>query len=337
MDMERTLYIDRVVRRFIPLHITGGAWGIYHRGTIQVGTAGFTMQSGGDIVTPDTWFDLASLTKVVGTLPAILLGVQLNLFTLDDELGRWIPDTSPSLGRARIRSMLSHTAGLPPDFGEIGQLSLLSHGALWDGVRKISTHPSPEQGVYSDVGFFLLGCVIESVWARSYLRVIQDVVLQGLPVKVLERVNPAVSSVAATRYCPVRQRVLHGEPQNMAVWKWGRAAGHAGLFATVRSVLHYGVWWLSQLKDPYYASTVDPIVPGRGLGWMLAGCPQLPSVDWPMDAFGHTGFTGTSIVVIPSREMVGVLLTNRTHSGMDNHWIRPLREEFYATLLDHFK
>lgn len=331
--MERDPHIERIVRRFIPLHVTGGAWGVYHRGAIQVGAAGLTMQTGGEVVTPDTWFDLASLTKVVGTLPAILLGAKRNLFTLGDVLGRWMPDASSSLGRTSIRSVLSHTAGLPPDFGEVGQLSTLSADGLWDCVRKIATQPRPDQAVYSDVGYFLLGRVIESVWERAYLSVIQDVVLQGLSIEVRETVNPSVSSVAATRYCPVRERVLHGEAQNMAVWKWGRAAGHAGLFATVRSVLQYGVWWLSMLKDPCYSSAREPIVPGRGLGWMLAGCPQLPDVDWPPDAFGHTGFTGTSIVVIPSREMVGVLLTNRTHSGMNNPWIRPLREEFYSALI----
>ena len=325
--------LQSIVQCFVPAHVQGGAWGLYCDGDMMFGAAGSTTQSGSDPVTPDTWFDLASLTKVIGTLPAILVASQHCRLALDDHVGQWLPDVSVSVGSQTIRALLTHMAGLPAEFEMISPSHPQTPTDIWDWVRTLTITAPTDHAVYSDIGYFLLGLISEKVWGKPFLQAVREEALSGLQVEIKERVDPMTSSVAATRYCPLRQRIIHGEAQNKVVALWGRAAGHAGLFSTTRSVLQYGIWWLSRLNQSPFGEAVQPVVPGRGLGWMLAGCPQLPNAPWPRDTFGHTGFTGTSLVVIPSRQLVSVLLTNRTHPRVDNAWIRPLREQFYATVL----
>ena len=331
--MELAMKLKSIVQRFVPEHIYGAAWGIYRSGEMTLGSAGWTTQSGLDPITPDTWFDLASLTKVIGTLPAILVASQHRRLALNNPIGHWMPELSVSVQRQTIRALLSHTAGLPSGFEVIGPSYLPTPAAIWERVRTLTVTDSKHQAVYSDIGYFLLGLIVERVWGKPLVRVVQEDVLPAPPICLKERVDPLTASVAATRYCPTRQRIIQGEAQNRVVAVWGQALGHAGLFSTARSVLQYGIWWLSQLNQSPFEEAVQPVVAGRGLGWMLAGCPQLPNVPWPPDAFGHTGFTGTSLVAIPGRQLVAVLLTNRTHPNMDNPWIRPMREEFYAAVL----
>ncbi len=330
--MELAQILGSIVRRFVPSRIYGAAWAIYEAGHIQIDAVGFTTYSGREGVTPDTWFDLASLTKVVGTLPAILVASQNHRLTLDDSAGQWLPELSQSVGNQTIRALLSHTAGLPPGFEDVVPPSVRTPDGIWRHIRDLSVAEGEHEALYSDIGYFLLGQIIERVWEKPFVRVVQEI-LAGVCVEVQERIDSQALSVAATRYCPERQHIIQGEPQNRVVAIWGRAAGHAGLFSTAPGILHYGLWWLSLWDHLPFQEAVQRVVPGRGLGWMLPGCPELPRVPWPSDAFGHTGFTGTSLVVIPSRRLVAVLLTNRTHPRMDNPWIRPLREEFYSALL----
>lgn len=328
--------LTQVVKKFVPRYICGAVWGVFYADECWYGACGTTSRDSQLPMNRKTWFDLASLTKVIGTLPVILMATKRKLLSLDDTLSKFIPHLSGEIGSVTPRQLLSHTAGLPADFGPIEREDFLDANQLWDRISHLSpVRSSSPIAIYSDVGYFLLGILIETIAKDSFGHIVQHEISEPLGIPLLEHVDPFQESVAATRYCPVRQRIVRGEPQNLVSWIWKRACGHAGLFGTVDSVLNYGRWWLTRLNDPLFAETIHPVVPGRGLGWMLAGCDQLPLVEWPVDTFGHTGFTGTSLIIMPKKRIVGVLLTNRTHPFPNNPWIRQLRIAFYQTLLDY--
>lgn len=145
-------------------------------------------------------------------------------------------------------------------------------------------------------------------------------------------------TIAATRFCPERKRILQGDPQNLLVHHWGRLCGHAGLFTSAIEVLSYAQLWLPGAMSPWGETwrslALKEWVRGRGLGFMLPPNPQLPGnhVPYPAGAFGHTGFTGTSFMVFPREKKIGVLLTNRTHPSFANEYHHEVRTLFYTQL-----
>lgn len=287
-----------------------------------------------------TWFDLASLTKVTVTLPLCLDLVGEKQWTWETRVGDVMLDASPLLSRVTVHQLLTHTGGLP------SSLFMPEHlpdnaDALLEQVLATDPIDLMGQSAYSDVGMFLLGLMIERARQEPLMSLAQRRIFRPLKVEFRESLNPQLDSVAATRYCPVRKRVLQGEPQNLATHVWGSLTGHAGLFGQSEGVLEYGRAWLKRTGLPWpdqvTRSALQPQQDHRACGWMLAGCSQLvPAVPWPADTFGHTGFTGTALAIIPSRDMVCVLLSNRTHRGSfmaSAPAIRRLREAFFGAVL----
>lgn len=334
-----------VIRSFTDTgQIPGIAYAVSIGGQVVSGCSGVTRwDESVEPVHEGTWFDLASLTKVVVTLPLCLELVGQNRWTWETRVSEVIHEASPRLGQVTVQQLLSHTSGLPSDLFLPENLPD-NRDTLRE--RVLSSKPVDLLGrsAYSDVGMFLLGLMIERVRQEPLMSLAQRVLFGPLNVEFRDRVNPQLDSVAATRYCPVRNRVLQGEPQNLATHRWGSLTGHAGLFGQAEGVLQYGRAWLQDGRLLPWPETVtraalQPQRDHRGYGWMLAGCSQFaPLVPWPSDTFGHTGFTGTALAVIPSRDMVCVLLSNRTHRGSFTEsapTIQRLRELFFATVLSN--
>ena len=316
-----------------------GAVAIYGTATtIQAPIAAGFRRLDGPATTPDTRYDLASLTKVVSTLPCVLRLLTDGAVRLDDPVRRFISNAgwfqSPSLGDATIRELLTHTAGLPawePLYTRTND-RLVGLGAALQTAR-----PNIGQVVYSDLGFIVLGAIIERVCGQRQDAFLREVVLD--PMGMAETgYGPAGPPVAATENCGWRTCVLEGVVHDENAYALGGVAGHAGLFGTAGDLAAYCQAWLRgdpRLGDPGLlakARSEQATGPGvrRALGWLLKGEGSFAGPAASLQGYGHTGFTGTSLWIEPDAGWFAVLLTNRVHphrSGGPN--IQQIRRDFH--------
>ncbi len=251
-----------------------------------------------------TWFDLASLTKVLFTTPAILRLAAQGVIGLDDTLTAAIPDLrqydrSAAERRLTFRQCLAHQTHLP------AVEPLYTYGQDPATLRAFILQRVWQAGppVYSDINFMLLGIAIERLTGR-------DLRAQPLPAG-LSFGAPAEAS-AATERCTWRGRVMRGEVHDENAFALGGVAGHAGLFGTVDGVLDAALGVL-QGTEPALAAMREKQSATRTLGWM-ARHDGWPGGDACSDgAIGHTGFTGTGLWVDFERRIAWTLLTNRVH------------------------
>lgn len=295
-------------------------------------------------MSPNTLFDLASLTKVMATLPAVLRLVEQGAFRLDDPLSLFFPDFRDE-GREeiRIRHLLTHTAGFPPGSPVLREPA----GSREERIGRIASIPLEERPgsrvVYTDLGFILLGELVAKVSGQPLDRFVREQIHQplGLTHAGYLPSGEAARNAAATEYRDYLGRHQCGEVHDENATALGGIAGHAGLFATAPEVAAYGQLWLDGGAGVLAPATVAAAtrdqtigVPGqdhRGLGWIVVqpdsaymSCGDL----FAPGSFGHTGFTGTSLWVDPSRQLVVALLTNRVHFGRTDHILR-LRPRFH--------
>ena len=259
-------------------------------------------------MTADTWFDLASLTKVVFTTTAILKLVEAGRISLDDTLTVAIPDlrqyhvgTAPERGLT-FRQCLSHQTHLP------AVEPLYTYGQDPQTLRAFVLQREWIAGpsVYSDINFILLGIAIERLTGHALID-------QPVPAGFSFRPDPAMC--AATEACSWRGRVMRGEVHDENAFALGGAAGHAGLFGTADGLLDFAAGLLdgSALAPASIAALRTPQRFDRGLGW------QIPHLGWSggdrcgAATIGHTGFTGTGLWIDFSTGRAWTLLTNRVH------------------------
>ena len=298
-------------------------------------------REGGPAVTPDTVFDLASLTKVVATLPSILRLVSEGELGLDERMGRYFSNAGwfqdPSLADATVRQLLSHTSGLPnwlPLFARTSDRQTALAAVLQTPLER------PGELVYSDLGFMLLGALVERIAGQRLDEFARRQVFEPLCMSSTGFGPVAGGDVAATEECGWRGRLLQGEVHDENAWVWEGVAGHAGLFGSAADLGRYCRAWLE--RDPrlgreeLLAEATSEQVSGAegasfGLGWMLAS-----EGGWTgkgANGFGHTGFTGTSLWLEPESDSFAVLLTNRVHPHRSQRTgIAELRVAFHEAL-----
>jgi CubicO group peptidase (beta-lactamase class C family) len=303
---------------------------------------------GGAPVTTDTRYDLASLTKVMATLSAVLALASEGELDLDDPVRRFIASAGwfqqPTLGDATLRQLLTHTSGLPnwtPIFSRAsGRLT-----ALANALQTPIEHPAGTF-VYSDLGFITLGAIVERVAGERLDRFVHTRLHGPLGMHATAFGPLAGVPVAATEHCGWRNRLLEGEVHDENAWTMEGVAGHAGLFGTADDLARYARAWLQ--RDPLLApetllveATREAIRDGavrRALGWQLADPKASSGARLSASAFGHTGFTGTSLWIDPERGLAFVLLSNRVHPhracGADIDALRPAFHDAAASAFE---
>ncbi|MBI1893473.1 MAG: DUF1343 domain-containing protein [Candidatus Rokubacteria bacterium] len=278
-------------------------------------------------MTPETIFDVASLTKVVATAPAIMLLVEQGKLDLDAPLGRYLPELRRSpAGRVTSRQLLTHTSGLP-----IAPPSSLFRDGRADlrALARLSLETAPgERFAYSDTGFILLGELIRRLAGSPMDHFVSDRLYRPLGMRDTQ-FRP--SHDLRVRIAPTilgNGHLLRGEVQDQNAALLGGVAGHAGLFSTAddlalftRMVLNEGRVGSQQL---FRAATIRTMLAGhpdragsvvRGLGWDRRSPFSVPFLIGFPDGVGHTGFTGTSLWLDPATESYVILLTNRVPEG----------------------
>jgi CubicO group peptidase (beta-lactamase class C family) len=249
----------------------------------------------------DTWFDLASLTKVLFTTPAILRLVEQGRIGLDDPLTAAIPDLRQYDRAAPERALtfrqcLSHQTHLP------AVEPLYTYGQDPQTLRAFILQRvwTPGPPVYSDINFMLLGIAIERLTGH---------VLAGQKLAPGFAFGADPAATAATERCTWRGRVMRGEVHDENAFALGGAAGHAGLFGTADGVLDAALGLLRGGDAAVRARQSAT----RTLGWMARHA-GWPGGDLCSDeTIGHTGFTGTGLWVDFGRSIAWTLLTNRVH------------------------
>lgn len=301
--------------------------------------------------TPETIYDLASLTKVVATTPLILQAAAEGRLGLDDPLAAYVPESPRSFG-ITLRHLLTHASGLPawiPFYlEENGYDAIVRRAAAVPPAAPPGSHVT-----YSDLGFILLGEVARRVLGAPLDALVRARLVMPLGMtdtgylpapELLKRIAPTEDGTAieqgmageAGRRYTWRRRLIWGEVHDSNAYAMRGVAGHAGLFGTADDLLSCARMWLAGgrgprgpvLSSPLVTEATTPQVAGpalRGLGWALSG-PQ----GWWGDslsprAFGHTGFTGTALVVDPEHDLAIIFLTNAVHLGRDRSEIIALR------------
>ena len=252
-------------------------------------------------MTRETWFDLASLTKVLFTTPAILALAGAGRIGLDDPLVSVIPDlrqydTAAAERRLTFRQCLGHQTHLP------AVEPIYTYGADPATLRAFVLQREWRAGppVYSDINFLFLGIALERMFGVGIL---------DMPVADGVTFHPDPVVTAATERCSWRNRVLVGEVHDENAHAF-QGAGHAGLFGTVDGVLDFTQGMLDHDCDRLLRTR---IAGHRAHGWELAHPGWSGGDLCSPDTVGHTGFTGTGLWIDAGRAVAWALLTNRVH------------------------
>jgi len=293
----------------------------------------------------DTVFDLASLTKVLATTAIAMQQVERGGLGLDDPVGHHIPAwTGTDRLSVTVRDLLAHCGGLT---AHIPFFRTLRGGTAFEQAicESALAYVPRSRSIYSDLGFMLLGFILgrdvaiekRFVALQTQMGIVED--LQFTPPSVWR------SRIAPTEFDAWRGRLPVGEVHDENAAALDGAAGHSGLFGTSAAVGQHARHVLQILAGRggvFQRSTVETFVakradvPGssRALGWdtMLptSSCGRRMSVR----AFGHTGFTGTSLWIDPDREIYVVFLTNRVCPSRENEGIRLVRPAVHDAVMD---
>lgn len=258
-------------------------------------------------LTPDHRFDLASLTKVLLTTPAILALAVAGKLDLDDPLATHLPDLQQYDPSHRVRSVtlrqcLTHTSGLPA----VEPIYTWGEGKARLEALVLQKDWAFGDNVYSDINFILLGILIERLSGKSLAET-------ALEAGFIPSPGPVLS--VATEACSWRGRVIKGEVHDENAFALGGIAGHAGLFGTLEAVLNRAEDLVFGTTLPAAARTamLEKQTNDRALGW------QVRHLNWSggglssARSVGHTGFTGTGVWADPERGITWALLGNRVH------------------------
>ncbi len=308
-----------------------------------------TFEPGSHAVTPDTVYDLASLTKPIATMTVVMELMRLGAIALDERVEVMIPDWRGDDRRVvTVADLLEHASGLPARLVDAPPFSRreFEHDICATPLE----YPPRTRSVYSDLGFILL------VFAAADRG---SAPLDRLFASVSERILPAddgtlsfggSADAAPTEPMPDdsrRGRTLAGEVHDNYAAALGGVAGHAGLFGTGRAV---GAFARAFLRAARGERTMPPPVThelvarfttrstvpasSRALGWDTMVPTSSCGTKMSAAAFGHVGFTGTSLWIDPARDRYFVLLTNRACGGGTLDQMREIRRAFHDALGD---
>jgi beta-glucosidase-like glycosyl hydrolase/CubicO group peptidase (beta-lactamase class C family) len=309
---------------------------------VAVGRHGYA--DGEPAVQLDTVFDLASLTKVCATTPAVLRLVAQGKLSLDDPVVKWVPAfVGTGKETVTVRHLLAHNSGLPAY--ERYYRTLQGRAAIVQAAAREGLMYEPGTGpAYSDLGFILLLAVVEACSGEPFERFVDREVLTPFGMQQARWAptdGPALAGAAPTERDDARGGVLRGFVHDENAFAMGGVSGHAGLFATAGDVLEYGLTLLGGgrglLPRELVESAIAPAGIGgdatRGLGFQRLASGGFGGTDVPAGTFGHTGFTGTSLWCCPRHDLCVVLLTNRVHPTRVNNKITGVRRALHDLVL----
>ena len=290
-------------------------------------------------VTDSTIYDIASLTKVVGTTTAIMMLIDDGLLQLDAPVKQYIPEWSgtPEKEAVTLRNLLLHNSGLTAGGSLYTQIG--TRASYRERIAGMELNYTPgSRTVYSDYGGILMGAIVEQVSGKSLDVFLQERLFGPLgmhdtgfnPLQwqnaadIRGRIAPTEFSATIGRGAPL-QGLVHDEN----AYAMGGIAGHAGLFSSARDLAVYAQMMLNR---GYYngrryirGATIDTFThrfsseSTRALGWDTPAPNSSAGDYFTPSSYGHTGYTGTSMWIDPERDVFVILLTNRVNPTRENN------------------
>ena len=285
-------------------------------------------------VTPETIYDLASLTKVIGLTTAAMMLVDSGKLDLDGPVQRYVPAfQGTNKERVTIKHLLTHSSGMPAWRPLYAEAKTREEALALVDTTTLLKQPG-DTFVYSDLGAITLTQAVEAITGQR-LNDFLDARLFGPlgmtstgflpPESWRDRIAPTENDTV------FRHRLLRGEVHDENAGRLGGVSGHAGLFSTAPDLAVFAEWLLRlrridslHVRDFTHRQGIPP-GSSRALGWDTPS--ELSSAGTKMgpNAFGHTGFTGTSIWFDPDRNLFIILLTNRVNPTRANAKILQVR------------
>ena len=300
--------------------------------------------------TTATPFDLASLTKVIATTSIAMSLVRSGLLRTDavvsDVFTDWRGTDRESV---TVGHLLDHSSGLPAHM-RLPSSATTRERALESLLTVRPERPLGASSVYSDVGFMLLGFLLETVGGRGLDSQWDDLWASRPDVRSstasLAYAPDAAGRhlIAPTEFDSARGGLLQGTVHDENAATLGGVAAHAGMFANASAVGAFASWVLRSFHETTWLASPDLMrtfamrrpVPGssRALGWDTMRPTSSCGTRMSPTAIGHTGFTGTSLWIDWERNLYAVLLTNRVHPTRDNERFLPYRSRFHDAVAD---
>ncbi len=365
--------VDRVIRAALERVFPATQVVVLHAGQVQFAASYGWLDPETRLrpVTPDTLFDLASVTKLF-TVTAFMVLVEAGRVGLDQAVQTVLPEFSgprpiqpyeDPLAPGQWVQVETGTASAEVDAGMVTFRHLLAHTSGLPAWRPLYREPSPDAArrmafdtffsypvgsrtVYSDIGLILLGLSIEQLTGLPLDQAIVRLVSEPLGLqhtRFLPVGGTVTVQAAPTEECRWRGRRIVGEVHDENAARLGGVAGHAGLFSTAGDVARLGQMYLDRGRPILQPATVAEMTRlqaqdgdvHRGLGFALwSPDPEASGNAFGPAAFGHTGFTGTSLWIDPSRELVVAVMTNRVYYGRDAGGILAFRVGLHSAIVE---
>ncbi len=307
----------------------------------------FTYDETSPPVETESTFDLASLTKVVATTTMAMVLYERGLLDLEMPVVGVLPEFQSGDSRRReitFRQLMAHSSGLPAY--ERLFLRANSKDELLHQAFSVPLKHNPEaRAEYSDVGFILLGVALERIAGEPLDRWCQREIFGPLGMPHTSYNPPALSR---SKIPPTaddrtfRKRIIQGEVQDENASVMGGVAPHAGLFATTSDVARFAQAMLNggvpilrrETLSFFTRREQSPAGTSRALGWDTPSSPSQSGKYFSPTAFGHLGFTGTSLWIDPEQQISVTLLTNRTWPHCSNWGIKQVRPAFHDAVIE---
>jgi uncharacterized protein YbbC (DUF1343 family)/CubicO group peptidase (beta-lactamase class C family) len=280
---------------------------------------------------PATVFDMASMTKVLVTAPAVMQLYEQERLGLDDPVAKYLPAFAANgKGTITIRQLLTHSSGLAPDLDLTDAWSGKEEG-IRRAFASVPTSPPGTEFRYSDINFIVLGALVEKLSGVTLDQYAMRYIFQPLGLEQTRFLPPPAwqSRIAPTQVNQNGENPA-GIVHDPTARRMGGVAGHAGLFSTANDVAVYAQSLLDRLQGrpsrfPLKRETLELMIapqriPGRtrttvrGLGWDIDSAYSSPRGKvFGSGSFGHTGFTGTSLWIDPASETYVIILSNAVY------------------------
>lgn len=344
-----TIVRQAIAQRAFP----GAALAVTHRGALVASYAfgRFTYEEAAPQVIPDTVFDLASLTKVMATTMAAMILLERGRLKLDSCIAESLPEfvsLSPHQKARReavtVRMLLAHCSGLPA-YEKLYEFAENRNELVRAAITTRLTADPGTRAEYSDIGFILLGELIERITSESLDDFAQREIFGPLELRRTWFVppldlRPLIPPTEDDRI--FRKRVIRGEVHDENAWVMGGVSGHAGMFASAGDVARFARCMLQGGAPLVKPETValftrrqkEPRGTSRALGWDTPSQPSSSGTRFSPSSFGHLGFTGTSLWIDPQRQLSVALLTNRTWPDRSTQKIREVRPLLHDAIVE---
>lgn len=293
----------------------------------------------------DTLFDLASLTKVVATNTLFMIFMEKGLISVYDKVNYYLQEFKGNYKEdITIFNLLTHTAGFVP-FEALYNLCGSYEDAISYICKRDLKHKPGESCIYSDYSYIILGYILEKIGGNRL-----DVLCKKYIFEPLEMENttfkPVAKDVAATEIDKETGKLLIGIVHDENARFFDGISGHAGLFSNMydlskfaNMLINEGNGFISKASfSAMIRNHTEGMEENRGYGWCIKGDKNSSGGDIiSPEAFGHTGFTGTSLWVDIKNDIYTILLTNRVHPNRDNLNIIRFRRLFNNAVLASIK